>query len=160
MTERLPRVVLGVRKATPPDEELKIIVFSPSFVLHLINDVLWLVPLGHLKYVHNARITADFAPVELSPTHCPHTDVDVSLNSFFHSSSSFCTGMIFFVLEKQKSSQIFIVTRQGGNRNTLSGKVACLCACEDRGASPTLKHLSISKSYQLSYTDSPQSTVG
>ena len=52
MTERLPRVVLGVRKATPPDEELKIIVFSPSFVLHLINEVLRLVPLGRLKYVH------------------------------------------------------------------------------------------------------------
>ena len=52
MTERLPRVVLGVRKATPPDEELKIIVFSPSFVLHLINEVLRLVPLGHLEYVH------------------------------------------------------------------------------------------------------------
>jgi hypothetical protein len=44
--------MLGVRKATPPDEELKIIVFIPSFVLHLINAVLRLVPLGRLKYVH------------------------------------------------------------------------------------------------------------
>ncbi len=32
--------------------ELKIIVFSPSFVLHLINEELRIVPLGHLKYVH------------------------------------------------------------------------------------------------------------
>ncbi len=45
-------VVLGVRKDTSPDEELKIIVFSPSFVLDLIDEVLCLVPLGHLKYVH------------------------------------------------------------------------------------------------------------
>ena len=52
MSERLPRVVLGVRKATSPDEELKIIVCSPSFVLHYINEVLRLVSLGHLKYVH------------------------------------------------------------------------------------------------------------
>ena len=28
------------------------------------------------------RITVDFAPVELSPTHCPHADVDVSLKDF------------------------------------------------------------------------------
>ncbi len=52
MTKSLPRVVLGVRKATPPDEELKIIVFSPSFVLHLIEEVFQFVPLGLLKYVH------------------------------------------------------------------------------------------------------------
>ena len=52
MIERIPRVVLGVRKATAPDEELKIIVFSPSFVLHYINEVLKLVSLGRLKYVH------------------------------------------------------------------------------------------------------------
>jgi hypothetical protein len=31
---------LGVRKTTSPDEELKIIVLSPSFVLHYINEVL------------------------------------------------------------------------------------------------------------------------
>ncbi len=52
MIEKLPRVVLGVRKTTTPDEELKIIVFSPAFVLHYINEVLRLVSLGHLKYVH------------------------------------------------------------------------------------------------------------
>jgi hypothetical protein len=33
MNERLPRVVLGVRKVTSPDEEFKIVVFGPSFVL-------------------------------------------------------------------------------------------------------------------------------
>jgi hypothetical protein len=33
-----PMCVNGVRKVTPPDEELKIIVFSP-FVLDYINDV-------------------------------------------------------------------------------------------------------------------------
>jgi hypothetical protein len=32
---------LGVRKTTPPDEEFKIIVFSSSFVLHYINEVLF-----------------------------------------------------------------------------------------------------------------------
>ena len=52
MSERLPRVVLGVRKTTSPDEEFKIIVFGPSFVLHLINEVLWFVALGLLEYVH------------------------------------------------------------------------------------------------------------
>ena len=38
-------------KATPPDEEFKIIVFSPSFVLHYINEVLSLVFPGLLKDV-------------------------------------------------------------------------------------------------------------
>ena len=52
MMKRLPRVVVGVRKATPTDEELKIIPFSPSFVLHLINEVLRFVALGRLEYVH------------------------------------------------------------------------------------------------------------
>ncbi len=41
----------GVRKTTPPDEEFKIFVFSPSFVLHYINEVLCLVFPGHLKDV-------------------------------------------------------------------------------------------------------------
>ena len=52
MNKSLPRVVLGVRKTTSPDEEFKIIVLSPSFVLHYINEVLKLVSLGRLKYVH------------------------------------------------------------------------------------------------------------
>jgi hypothetical protein len=52
MIERFPRIVLGVRKTMTPDVELKIIVFSPSFVLHFINEVILLVSLGHLKYVH------------------------------------------------------------------------------------------------------------
>ena len=56
MSERLPRVVLGVRKATSPDEEFKIIVFSPSFVLNYINEVLRLVSLGRLKYVHTGTV--------------------------------------------------------------------------------------------------------
>jgi hypothetical protein len=34
----------GVRKVTPPDDELKIIVFSPSVHLHYINEVLRLLP--------------------------------------------------------------------------------------------------------------------
>jgi hypothetical protein len=55
MIERLPRVVLGVRKTTSTDEELKIIVFSPSFVLHYINEVLRFVPLGLLKYVQTGE---------------------------------------------------------------------------------------------------------
>ena len=37
MIERLPRVVLGVRKATSPDEELKIIVFSPAERIYCIT---------------------------------------------------------------------------------------------------------------------------
>ena len=41
----------GVRKTTSPDEEFKIIVFSPSFVLHYINEVLRLVFPGRLKDV-------------------------------------------------------------------------------------------------------------
>ena len=62
MTERLTRVVLGVRKATPHDEELKIIVFSPSFVLHLINEVLRLVPLGE-----SSETVLLFLPLPPSP---------------------------------------------------------------------------------------------
>ena len=69
-----------------------------------------------LEAVSSAQpsIAVDLAPVELSPTHCPRADVDVSLKdshphhprqscpfclchplpySFFHSSSSFCPGM-------------------------------------------------------------------
>ena len=41
----------GVRKATTNDEEFKIIVLSPSFVLHYINEVLRLVFPGRLKDV-------------------------------------------------------------------------------------------------------------
>ena len=41
------------------------------------------------------------------------------------------------------------------NMVLIPGKVDYLCECEDRGTSPTLLHLSISKSYQLSSTDSP-----
>ncbi len=47
--------MVGVTKATPTDEELKIIPFSPSFVLHLINEVLRLVALGRLEYVHTGE---------------------------------------------------------------------------------------------------------
>ncbi len=76
------------------------------------------------------RITADFAPVELSPTHCPLADLDVSLKGFPPSevSSPFAFDTLsrirFFIAlthfckshhlgiekkfpEKQKSSQIF-----------------------------------------------------
>ena len=38
MSLRLPRVMNEVRKVTPPDEELKIIIFSP-FVLHSVAQV-------------------------------------------------------------------------------------------------------------------------
>ncbi len=41
----------GVRKATTNDEEFKIIVLSPSFVIHYINEVLCLVFPGRLKDV-------------------------------------------------------------------------------------------------------------
>ncbi len=58
MTERLPRVVLGVRKTTPTDEELKITVFSLSFVLHLINEVLCIIrdSLALLAFVTLSRV--------------------------------------------------------------------------------------------------------
>ena len=100
-------------KSTPPDEELKIIVFSPSFVLHYINEVLLFVPLGRLKHVHTGayRITVDFTPVTFSPTHCPHVDVDVSLKDFppvsseavlpllpFPPSPLFVFSFLFFIL--------------------------------------------------------------
>ena len=52
MNDRIPRIVLGVRKATTPDEEFKIIVFSPSFVLHYINEELRLVSIERLIHVH------------------------------------------------------------------------------------------------------------
>ena len=42
-----------LRKVASPDEEFKIIVFSP-FVLHYINEVLRLVSLWRLKYVGTA----------------------------------------------------------------------------------------------------------
>ena len=57
-----------VRHKTPHDEEFKIIVFSPSFVLHYINEVLWLVSLGRLKYVHTAPYRSRFRTCGV-PTH-------------------------------------------------------------------------------------------
>ena len=75
--KRLPRVVVGVRKTTPTDEELKIIPFSPSFVLHLINEVLRFIALGRLKNVQLVRIAVDLTPA----------DVDVSLKDFPPASS-------------------------------------------------------------------------
>ena len=77
MNKRLPRVVLGVRNATPPDEELKIIVFSPSYVLDLMNEVLRLSLLDVSNMFTLVRIAVDFAPA----------DVDVSLKDFPPASS-------------------------------------------------------------------------
>ena len=85
MTERLPRVVLGVRKATPPDEEFKIIVFGPSFVLHYINEVLRVSLLDASNMFTLVRIVVDFTPA----------DVDVSLKDFPPASSE--TVQIFIV---------------------------------------------------------------
>ena len=65
MSKRLPRVVLGVRKATPPDEELKIIVFSPSFVLHLMTEVLRMSLLDVSNMFTLVRIAVDFTPADV-----------------------------------------------------------------------------------------------
>ncbi len=90
MSESLPRVVLGVRKTTTSDEEFKIIVFSPSFVLHYINEVLWLVSLGHLKYVHTGVYHSWFHTCG-GLTHTLSTPgltkLDVSLKDFIPTSS-------------------------------------------------------------------------
>ncbi len=75
----LPRVVRRVRKVTTPDEEFKIIIFSPTFVLHYINEVLWFVSLGRIKIHTGAyQILCFFNP---------HSDLDVTLKDFTSTSS-------------------------------------------------------------------------
>jgi hypothetical protein len=128
-------------------------------------------------------ITVDFAPVELSPTHCPRTDVDVSLKDFPPASSEvvllllplspspvFVFSFLFFILHKEwkknskkkiKSSQILGNRDRGGNRSThYPGKwIVSVRVRTDHPVQPLL-YLSISKPYQLSSTDPPVSTVG
>ena len=163
---------VGVRKATSPDEELKIIVFFPSFVLHLINDVLRIVPLGHLKYVHTGaylswlhtrrrrRVTQRF------PTHIIR---DSPAHFVFLTSSpgfDFSSPLRKFLWEKQKSSPIFfsivfIHRDRGGNRSThYPGKWIVSVRVRTEHPVQPLLYLSISKPYQLSSTDPPVSTVG
>ena len=57
----------GVRKVTAPDEELKIIVFSP-FPLHYINEVLRLLTSSRLEGVVTCARCTRFPPVEFSLT--------------------------------------------------------------------------------------------
>jgi hypothetical protein len=138
LSERLPRVVLGVRKATPHDEELKIIycdeelkiiVFSPSFVLHLIN-----VPLGRLLFL------------SLSPS-----PVFVSSLLF----TIFTRGMEFF-FKKNKKVVMFCWNFQcdtpsgGGNRSThYPGNWIVSVRVRTEHPVQPLLYLSISKRYQL-----------
>ena len=115
---------LGVRKDTSPDEELKIIVFSPSIVLHYINEVLLLVSLGHLKYVHTGvyrsllltrgdlthtvsthgrrRLTQRFPTRIIRGSPAPFAFATFSRLRFFHSSSS--EGWNFFFRKTKKQS--------------------------------------------------------
>jgi hypothetical protein len=93
--------------------------------------------------------------VEFSLTHFPPVDLDFSRLPITRFPSFL--GIKKKIPEKQKVVQIFMVW-QGGNRNK-SGKVDCLCECEDRGESPTLTKFVNSKSHQLSFTDSPLSTL-
>ena len=60
---------------------------------------------------------------------------------------------------KTKSSQTLIVTpvTEGEYEHTLSGKLVCLCACEDRGASPTLTAFVNFQIFSTIIPDSPPS---
>jgi hypothetical protein len=58
-------------------------VLPDVFAYRLDTDIHW----WHGKFSAHVSsdqpsIAVDFAPVELSPTHCPHADVDVSLKDF------------------------------------------------------------------------------
>ena len=123
-------------------------------------------PCGHLTHTFSIRMDLDFSLTDFPPassevvlTFLPFTPSPIFVFpsvSQLHEPQLSCLGV-----EKkfeEKKSQIFMVWHKvtGGQlEHTLSGKVACLCECQDRRARPTLLHLSISKSYQLSSTDSP-----
>ncbi len=70
---------------------------SPSFVLHLINEVLCLVFPGRLRGVRCLftllRITA---PVDFSPTHCPRTVLGIPLKDFQPASSETVLPLLSF----------------------------------------------------------------
>ncbi len=177
--KRLPRVVVGVRKATPTDEELKIIPFSPSFVLHLINKYCALSLLDVSNMFTLVRIAVDLTPA----------DVDVSLKDFPPASSetvlpflSFPPSPVFvlspsspffqrdaiFFSEKQKSifsnfffNFLFTQRDRGGNGSTqYPGKWIVSVRVRTEHPVQPLLYLSISKPHQLSSTDPPVSTVG
>jgi hypothetical protein len=85
----------GVRKVTPPDEELKIIVFSP-FVLHYINEVLHGFSLLEAsKGLLLVRGAPDFPPVEFLLTHFPRVDSDFSLTNLRGTCLPFTPSPVF-----------------------------------------------------------------
>ena len=117
-----------------------------------------------------SSMAVDFAPVEISPTHGPRMDVDVSLTDFHphylrHSCPfclchplpySFChSSSPFFQKNKKvvKFSQCDVTHRdRGGNRSThYPGKwIVSLCVRTEHPVQPLL-YLSISKPYHDNY---------
>jgi hypothetical protein len=76
----------GFRKVTSPDEELKIIVFSP-FVLPTSTKYYGFSLLEVSKGLLLVCVEPDFPPVEFSLTLLPSVDLDFSLTDFAPSSS-------------------------------------------------------------------------
>ena len=60
-------------------------------------------------------ITVDFAPVELSPTHCPRADVDVSLKDFPPASSEAVLPLLSLTVSPVFDfSFLFFILHEGG----------------------------------------------
>jgi hypothetical protein len=179
--------MIGVRKVTPPDEELKIIVFIP-FVLHyIINEVLRLLTswglegvvtcaccnrfptcgvLTHTFSTRGFRVITDRFATRIIRCEVPVCLLHPLPYSQVHVYPLVCTSFSKKkIQEKQKVVKFSWrdTPWQGGNRNTYSpGKVACLCECEDRGASlilTTFVNFQILSTIMAS-TYSPLSTVG
>jgi hypothetical protein len=154
MSSRLPRVVNGVRKVTPPDEELKIIVFSP-LALHYINEVLRLLTTWRLEGVATCPCRTRFPTVEFSLTHFPPVDLDFSLTDF--PPASFEVVLNFLLLP---TPPVFVFPARLPMNTHYPGKLLVSVSVRTEERVQPLLYLSISKSYQLSSTDSPLSTVG
>jgi hypothetical protein len=95
-------------------------------------------------------ITVNYTSVELSPTHCPRADVDVSLKDFPPTSSE---TVLWSLLPLSPSPAFFC-------HCPYPGKWIVSVRVKTEHPVQPLLYLSISKPYQISSTDPPVSTVG
>ncbi len=90
---------------------------------HTTEEPLRTLRSGRYCQVLSIHSGQDFAPVELSPTHCPHTDVDVSLKDFPPASSE--AVLPLFPLSPSPVfdfSFLFFILHEGGKKNFQKNK--------------------------------------
>jgi hypothetical protein len=75
MSERLPRVILGVRKVTSPDRNSRLLFLVRHLSFTTSTKYCGLSLLTTSNMFTLVRITTSLEPVDLSPPHCPRVEV-------------------------------------------------------------------------------------